>query len=253
MNKKNLYTPIIITGLAGIFIGGSAVTIYHNTHDADQSQSDTVQTLYQKAIDDAVVAEDDEILPLVEITKDSDLVTWNEAKDKVLMLTFHKYPDSYPDGANVTIQWGYVWTFSEKEFLSRYPEYGKVDDWNLRMNQLIGLPEDSGQTHVTAMWVSPKDLLRPAYVTDITEQMNNHFSDDNPEDSEYVAWFNDNAVYSYCENTYPWTRLGYTYDWADNGEEYGVSEFLVNDGSEVNVEFTKTLDDFISWTEEESK
>lgn len=79
------------------------------------------------------------------------------------------------------------------------------------------------------------------------------FSDDKPEDSEYVAWFNDNAVYSYCKNTYPWTGLGYTYDWADNGEEYGVSEFLVNDGAEVNVEFTKTLEDFISWADKESK
>ena len=57
----------------------------------------------------------------------------------------------------------------------------------------------------------------------------------------------------YCENTYPWTRLGYTYDWAENGEEYGLSEFLLTDGAEVTVEFTKTLEEFLRWAGEETK
>ena len=252
MNKMNSIS-IMIALLAGICIGGSAAAVYHHIPVTDQSKPDTVQALYQRAINDSVVAEDDEIFPLVEITEDSDLVAWNEKKDKVLMMTFHNDPDGFPDGEEVRIQGDYVWTFSGKEFLSRYPAYGEADDWNLRMNQLVGLPADSGMSHVTAMWVSPQDLLRPAYVTDITQQMRSSFSDDHPEDPDYVAWFNANAVYSYCENTYPWTRLGYTYDWADNGEEYGVSEFLVRVDSEVSVEFTKTLADFINWAEEETK
>ncbi|MGN1349617.1 MAG: hypothetical protein ACI4VM_01315 [Anaerovoracaceae bacterium] len=256
MTKRNRIF-IVVALIAGICMGSAGAALWYHSAEEAQEPARTLQDLYQQAIDDSVVAEDDEILPLVEITEDSDLVTWNESKDKVLMMTFHKYPDSYPEGEDVTVQWGYVWTFSGKEFLSRYDDYGEVNDWNLRLKQLLGLPEESGQTHVTAMWVSPKDLLRPAYVTDITRQMSNSFSDaaDDPAraDPEYTAWFNENAVYSYCENKFPWTRLGYTYDWADNGEEYGLSEFLVRDGSEVTVEFTKTLEEFISWAEENRK
>ena len=96
-------------------------------------------------------------------------------------------------------------------------------------------------------------MIRPAYVTDVTGQMRNSFSEETPEDPDYIAWFNANAVYSYCENTYPWTRLGYTYDWAENGEEHGLSEFLLTDGAEVTVEFTKTLEEFLRWAGEETK
>ena len=202
--------------------------------------------LYQQAINDAVVAENDEILPVVEIKKDNDMVRWNEAGDKVLLLTFHRFPDSYPDGADVNLKWGTVWTFSEKEFAAWYEKNGaNVKDWSLRIKQLLGMPETSENSYITAMWASPEDLQRPAYVTDITSQMKNSFDEDAPEDESYVNWFNSNAVYSYCDNTYPWTRLGYTYDWADNDTEYGLSEFLVAAGADVTVEYTKTVDDFI--------
>ena len=224
MNKTNR-AAVILALLAGICIGGAAAAV---SHAMPGKASPTVQALYQQAIEDAVVAGEEEIYPLVEITGDSDLVTWNEKKDKVLMMTFHDTPDSYPAGESVPVQGYSVWGFSGKEFLSRYPALGKAEDWNLRMNQLIGLPADSGLTHVSALWVSP-------------------------EDPDYIAWFNANAVYSYCENTYPWTRLGYTYDWAENGEEYGLSEFLLIDGAEVTVEFTKTLEEFLRWAGEETK
>ena len=63
-------------------------------------------------------------------------------------------------------------------------------------------------------------------------------------------WFDANAEYSYSEDTpYPWTRLGYTYDWADNGEEYGLSEFLILPDSVIEVEWTKSTDEFIDWLE----
>ena len=249
MNKTNR-AAVILALLAGICIGGAAAAV---SHAMPGKASPTVQALYQQAIEDAVVAGEEEIYPLVEITGDSDLVTWNEKKDKVLMMTFHDTPDSYPAGESVPVQGYSVWGFSGKEFLSRYPALGKAEDWNLRMNQLIGLPADSGLTHVSALWVSPEDLIRPAYVTDVTGQMRNSFFEETPEDPDYIAWFNANAVYSYCENTYPWTRLGYTYDWAENGEEHGLSEFLLTDGAEVTVEFTKTLEEFLRWAGEETK
>ncbi|MBU6351343.1 MAG: hypothetical protein KGS73_14490 [Chloroflexi bacterium] len=35
---------------------------------------------------------------------------------------------------------------------------------------------------------------------------------------------------------YPWTRLGYTYDWSNSASEVGLSEFVVAAGSTVAVE-----------------
>ena len=49
---------------------------------------------------------------------------------------------------------------------------------------------------------------------------------------------------------YPWTRLGYTYDWNEAGDEYGLTEFIILPGSEVEIEWTLTTDEFIAWLSE---
>ena len=78
-------------------------------------------------------------------------------------------------------------------------------------------------------------------------------------DEDFKEWFDGNIVWSYFDSAYPWTRLGYTYDWAADAEdEYGLSEFLVKDGSEVTVAYTSTTDEFLqqlndgSWIPEEA-
>ena len=76
MNKTNR-AAVILALLAGICIGGAAAAV---SHAMPRKASPTVQALYQQAIEDAVVAGEEEIYPLVEITGDSDLVTWNEKK-----------------------------------------------------------------------------------------------------------------------------------------------------------------------------
>lgn len=62
-----------------------------------------------------------------------------------------------------------------------------------------------------------------------------------------MAWFAENAEYSYNPHRYPWTGLGYTYDWADNGTEYGLSEFILKNGAEVTVERTYTNEEFFEY------
>ena len=45
-----------------------------------------------------------------------------------------------------------------------------------------------------------------------------------------------------------WTRLGYTYDWGSKGSnKYGLSQFLVVPGAEVEVRFTKNIKSYIQW------
>ncbi|MDE7063487.1 MAG: hypothetical protein K2O73_09630 [Lachnospiraceae bacterium] len=246
--KKKLKKTIITGALLALVLAASMFT------GCKKQASVSMEELYEMAVRDAVFADEDEILPLVTIDKDSDMVTWNEAGDKVLLLVWHKYPDSYPDGEDVEIQWGEVWTFTEKELVSWYKaNEDDITDMTLRLEQLIGLPEGKGNTYFTAFWVDPADIVRPAYVTDITAQMTNVSSFDEPSnefEEWYADWFDGNILWSYFDSAYPWTRLGYTYDWADNGQEYGLSEFIVLPDSNVTVEFTMTNEAFFEWLKE---
>lgn len=205
--------------------------------------------LYAAAVEDAVFATEEEILPLVTITKDSSLVTWNEDGTKVLMLSWHRYPDSYPDGAAFDCVYGEVWTFTDKEILSWYNKNANgVTDWELRFEQLIGLPEETEYTHFTAFWVEPAELIRPAYEPDITKQLT-AAALTGEKLGEHEEWFDDNTVGSYFDSAYPWTRLGYTYDWAEGSGEYGLSEFIILPNSTVEVEFTVSTAEFLTMLE----
>ena len=112
--------------------------------------------------------------------------------------------------------------------------------------QLIGLPEDSGYTHVSAFWCDPEELIRPAYSTDITKELDASALDGSML-GEHEQWFEGNIIWSYFASAYPWTRLGYTYDWNEDSDEYGLTEFIILPGSEVEVEWTITTDDFLEW------
>lgn len=205
----------------------------------------TDQERYAAAVKDAVFAEKDEIMPLVSLTKEDTRVTWNEAGDRVLLLTWHNYPDSYPAGQQVTIDWGKVWTFAGKELQAKYnKEKDQVSDWDLRLKQIIGFPPDSKHSTVTGFWVRPQDVVRPAYQPNPTVgTMDTEFNKD--VDPNFKTWFDGNIVWSYFDSAYPWTRLGYTYDWAGNGTKYGLSEFLVNQKAQVQVAFTESTDAFL--------
>lgn len=232
-----LIAMISIFALAGIFVAFRFV------------QNRTVN-LYERAVEDARTAEESEILPLVNLTSDSDMVTWNEDETKVLLLSWHEYPDSYKAGASFTCSYGEIWTFTDKEILNWYDENSEsVTDCELRLKQLIGLPESAEYTHVSAFWVDIDELIRPAYQTDVTKQVSADLLDGSGL-GEHKEWFGGNAEYSYSETTpYPWTRLGYTYDWAKDSDEYGLSEFLILSGSVIEVEWTKSTDEFLTWLE----
>lgn len=201
------------------------------------------EELFEEAVKDAVFAEESEIEPLVTLTKEDEHVTWDE-EGRVLLCTWHNYPDSYPEGEDVTIEWGPVWTFTDKELETYTEELKKAEDPEDRLRQIIAFTPDSEHSTITAFWVDPADVRRPAYQSDPTNaDMTTSFGDN--VDEEFKEWFDDNTLSSYFYGSYPWTRLGYTYDWADNGTEYGLTEFIVNSGAEVEVEFTEGIDGFL--------
>ena len=94
------------------------------------------------------------------------------------------------------------------------------------------------------MWLSPKDIYRPAYVNDPTKAMSLTLSDEVTE--EYKSWFYSQYYYSYDVSKLPWTRLGYTYDWSEEAKDkYGLSEFIAFKGTTAKVEKTLLVEDFV--------
>ena len=240
---KNKFFTVIAVILCVIVSAGFAAC-------GDKPAALSDDELYAQAVRDAMIVEDDEILPLVNIADGEENVTLKDGK--VLLAFMHKYPDSYPAGEEIELKWGNVWCVSAGERYIWIKDNGKgVEDWTLRLHQVMGMPTTKGYDTVTALWVDADLLYRPANVTDPNAKMAATYQSTGDEqfDKTYKQWFDGNIIGSYFDSAFPWTRLGYTYDWADNGREYGVSEFLIFSGEKATVAYTYEIKDFVAFAE----
>ena len=109
---------------------------------------------------------------------------------------------------------------------------------HLRIAQVLGLPSDSPNDYFVEFWVYPGNLFRPAPDPEITgHEAGLYFP--STAAPKHRAWFLGQVAIKYdtsTSNAFPWTRLGYTYDWADPQHPYGLSEFVVDTSSMVTVE-----------------
>ena len=207
------------------------------------------EELWAAAMADAVFSEDNEVMDLVCLTQQDPQVIWDEAGKRVLLVTWHSYEEPCLPGESLAHN--DIWATSLGELTNWYLENSSgIVDWDLRFAQLLGMPNDGSCTRFSAFWVSPLEVIRPAYVTDVTAQMENGYG--RMTDPAYRSWFDSNIIYSYFESEYPWTRLGYTYDWSGGTSEYGLTEFLIADGSETEIVFTYSTEDFVAWLDTRS-
>lgn len=154
----------------------------------------------------------------------------------------------------------------------------------LRVCQVLGLPVPApGQTLentcVIELYISPLDLFRPSPDPEITDhEAELTFPTDGfrkyddtrlvysemPCDAArcpnctasgkcgmttYKNWFDSRRAYVYSQTAvngpYPWTGLGYTYDWGNPAAPHiGLSEFVINSGSSGIPVFIKS----VTWT-----
>lgn len=207
------------------------------------------EELWSTAMADAVFSEGSEVIELVCLTHQDPRVIWDETGERVLLVTWHDYEELCEPGDSLAHS--DIWATSLGELESWYQENSSnITDWDLRFAQLLGMPNDGSCTRFSAFWIAPSEVIRPAYVTDVTAQMENGY--DKITDPMYQSWFDDNILYSYFESEYPWTRLGYTYDWSGGDSPYGLTEFLIVDGSEAEIAFTYSTEDFVNWLDSQS-
>ena len=224
----------------------SLLTLLTVSCSGSKTPSLTLEERLHNAYLDVIETKEENIRPLVTLTQNENNLYWNEAKDKVLLFTFHRFPSSYPDGEQVTFTWGESWVCSVKEYENWYiNNKDNIKDPLLRTKQVLGMSHKSKNTYITSMWFDPSDVIRPAYITDPTKQMSLQF--DENETDEYKEWFANQYYYSYDVAKLPWTRLGYTYDWSEEAKDrYGLSEFIAWKGTTVTVDKTLPVEDFLA-------
>jgi hypothetical protein len=205
-------------------------------------QKTNLETGYQEALRDAVFAEPQEVRTnLTPITESNPALAWKNGR--VLMISWTKYPDSYPAGQTISTRWGETWVTVAPEMRQFIAKNPAADGLALRVEQLLGMPPGSGNTSFAEVWVKPEDLFRPCPDPEIDDTACLTALPANA-DPEYVEWFDQKILSSYFgEKKYPWTRLGYTYDWGKPGHE-GLSEYVVRKGAEIIVDRTARTEDY---------
>jgi hypothetical protein len=124
-------------------------------------------------------------------------------------------------------------------------------DRTLRVEQLLGLPPHFGYRYFVELWAFPEDMLRPSPDPEITDaEAEPRFRTVNRATciSEwYLKWFND--MQQLCYHTlpgFPWTRLGYTYDWGKDDNHVGLSEFVVIKSATIQINATFPTEEYLS-------
>lgn len=212
----------------------------------------TNDDLYANAIADAMVTDSTErVDTLWPVSATNSHLQFKNINGKyyVLMATFMKYPNSYPVGDSINNTWGESWLFIPEQMKMRLsPGFTSSSDTIMRICQLLGLPpkNSNSNTHIGLLWVPGDKLVRPAgsnaiTTTDATEILQPTVT------ADYATWFDNYIIYAYYHTLqsatdfhYPWTRLGYTYDWAPGVSEVGLSEYVLQANSPIWVEQVTT-------------
>lgn len=105
---------------------------------------------------------------------------------------------------------------------------------SLRLQQYLGLRLDSFKTHFVEIWVKENDLFRPCIDQEINDSICSKLPPNISENhSDLINIEKDSAGF-------PWTGLGYTYDWGNPQKPHiGASEFVIkrnNQNKKVEVE-----------------
>jgi hypothetical protein len=152
-----------------------------------------------------------------------------------------------------------------KSFIADHPR----EITPLRIEQLLGLPPANGKTKFVEIWVNPGDLFRPSpdpettdheaelrfptsfsrFVTFNDEARVVEWDEEKGADVSYTyrRWYvhRKDTIYS-GDYPYPWTRLGYTYDWGDTENHVGLSEFVILGGSTIGIKSIIPNDDYLN-------
>ncbi|MBN2193625.1 MAG: hypothetical protein JW751_12480 [Polyangiaceae bacterium] len=202
------------------------------------------------ALSDATTADPAEVSThLTAIVASNPRLVWKgEGKARrVLVLTWtswHGYDGKTGQTMDPSARPIWVTSVPELRDYCRALPPGSADRY-LRITQLFGgLRPDVAKDRFVELWVNPDELFRPCPDPEIADDRCGLVLPSTvPPD--YRQWFEDLRKTSYGDDGYPWTRLGCTYDWGNPTSAVGLSEFVVRQGSIVEVHaVTEKVDDY---------
>ena len=122
-----------------------------------------------------------------------------------------------------------------------------------RLYQYLGLPlsQNPENRFFVEFWARPQDIFRPCIDAEVVDSA--CIPDPNPKelpagyppissfvssDAPHQKWFESQKASRYQGSwAMPWTRLGYTYDWAPSAPTYqGASEFVIKQGATIFIQ-----------------
>ncbi len=223
--------------------------------------SPQIREAFAAAIADAKVRDVDSISrDLMPILPSTEGLVWND-DGQVLMATWTK--SWYFDNPEIFIP-GNTFPLGVDTWFIPVPLVSdfcrglnlKPEMLTLRLEQWIGLPPGREKNAFVEMWVSPEDLFRPCpdpsiadhecqieipvigrdqgapWDCSLNEQVSGDFVTVRP---GHLRWMCENWAGSYGHDelfdNYPWTALGYTYDWGNPDDPRGPSEYVALKGS----------------------
>jgi hypothetical protein len=209
--------------------------------------------VYRSSIKDAATYNRNKVLPLHPLKPE-------DGRVRVVTYTSFAYPDGpypktyhIPDGV-------FVWVTVEGEVRDACKQFHlSGDPLRLRLDQLLGLKPDTSYTNFIVLSVPADRIFRPApdpnpgSVLPCSDPLDKQCGNAFPSGvaSEHVVWFAKQSANSYrvgqdpAENGFPWTHLGYTYDWAPySAIKYGASEYVIKAGTDVRILSKTAMDQY---------
>lgn len=242
---KLFYVPIFLL-IAGLVSSCEKPAAQHQEDQSKQTKDDP--TLYKEAIIDASKPEKEEIsYQLTKLTEDNPKLEWHNGAVKVVTWTNWDGYLQLIDSTISTTRDTWVTAAPSLKSFAQQVKLSKGDPIS-SMEKVLGLPPQSGKKYFVTIWVKPSDVFRPCLDPEVTDDHCEISLDklDAPIDSAHLAWIESLQSSSYDTlKGYPWTQLGYTYDWEDNGKEIGLSEFVIKPSSFITIDQVETLEQFI--------
>jgi hypothetical protein len=134
---------------------------------------------------------------------------------------------------------------------------GFQGDVAMQLRQLLGLPPDADTTRFLVLTVAAKDLFRPSpddttttfypcqLATDgsIPSDCGNTFPSTTT--TAHYQWMAVEGFFLHTiPNGYPWTHLGYTFNWAPGADRYGASEYVIRPNATATIVSKATVSEY---------
>jgi hypothetical protein len=236
---------LVLLGACGTTSSGTGIT--------GPAPAPDIYQLYAMAVEDAAIYEASKLRPLngAEVGPDG----------TVMVVTLGG--DSLPPGEMTTEQNDFVWVTLVPEVRDSCDDWTDADK-DMRLRQLLGLQPTSPVHFFAEMRVPASAMFRPTANPAITTDVLCDPVRDGPGcalvfptgvDSAHFAFMVNQAFSAWKmpdgyprERTddwqnlgYPWTRLGYTFNWHPGSPRYGASEYVIKPGTRVTVTSSRSI------------